>query len=168
MRLSIDRALPIKLSLPRGAGLWIALTVLLAASSVISPHFLNPINLLNVLRQVALYGILGIGMTFVILTRGIDLSVGSAVAFSGVLGATLMEDGFPIPAMVACSLAAGTLVGVVNGLGVAVWRVPAFIMTLGTMVMASSSRPRPEFGSPTERRERKMSPESAARKLQTT
>ena len=135
MRLSIDRALPIKLSLPRGAGLWIALIVLLAASSVISPHFLNPINLLNVLRQVALYGILGIGMTFVILTRGIDLSVGSAVAFSGVLGATLMEDGFPIPAMVACSLAAGTLVGVVNGLGVAVWRVPAFIMTLGTMVM---------------------------------
>src|SRR6516165_8209564 len=91
MRLSIDRALPIKLSLPRGAGLWIALIVLLAASSAISPHFLNPVNLLNVLRQVALYGILGIGMTFVILTRGIDLSVGSAVAFSGVLGATLME-----------------------------------------------------------------------------
>jgi ribose/xylose/arabinose/galactoside ABC-type transport system permease subunit len=135
MRLSIERSLPTKLSLPRGSGLWIALIVLVAASSAISPHFLNPTNLLNVLRQVALYGILGVGMTFVILTRGIDLSVGSAVAFSGVLGATLMEDGLPIPMMVVCSLAAGTLMGVVNGLGVALWRVPAFIMTLGSMVM---------------------------------
>jgi ribose transport system permease protein len=135
MRLSIDRAIPMSLSVPRGAGLWIALIILVVASSLISPHFLNPTNLLNVLRQVALYGILGVGMTFVILTRGIDLSVGSVVAFSGVLGATLMEDGFPIPIMVVCSLAAGTLMGVVNGLGVAFWRVPAFIMTLGTMVM---------------------------------
>jgi ribose/xylose/arabinose/galactoside ABC-type transport system permease subunit len=124
-----------KLSLPRGTGLWIALIVLVAASSMVSPHFLNPTNLLNVLRQVALYGILGVGMTFVILTRGIDLSVGSVVAFSGVLGATLMEEGLPIPLTVLCSLAAGTLMGVVNGLGVAFWRVPAFIMTLGTMVM---------------------------------
>jgi len=123
------------LALPRGAGLWIALAALIAVSSFVSPHFLNPTNLLNVLRQVALYGILGVGMTFVILTRGIDLSVGSIVAFSGVLGATLMEQGFPIPATVACSLAAGTVMGVVNGLGVAYWRIPAFIMTLGSMVM---------------------------------
>ena len=124
-----------KLTLPRGAGLWIALFALIAASSLVSPHFLNPVNLLNVLRQVALYGILGVGMTFVILTRGIDLSVGSIVAFSGVLGATLMERGFPIPLTVVCSLAAGTLMGAANGLIVAYWRVPAFIMTLGSMVM---------------------------------
>ncbi len=99
MQLSIKRALTTtkRLSLPRGAGLWIALLVLVVASSLVSPYFLNPTNLLNVLRQVALYGILGVGMTFVILTRGIDLSVGSIVAFSGVLGATLMEKGFPIP-----------------------------------------------------------------------
>jgi ribose transport system permease protein len=135
MPLSIKRGLPRIRSLPRGAGLWIALVVLVAVSSLISPHFLNPTNLLNVLRQVALYGILGVGMTFVILTRGIDLSVGSIVAFSGVLGATLMELRVPIPLMVICSLAAGTVIGVVNGLGVALWRVPAFIMTLGTMVM---------------------------------
>jgi len=136
MQLSIERTPTTKkFSLPRGAGLWIAVIVLVVASSLISPHFLNPTNLLNVLRQVALYGILGVGMTFVILTRGIDLSVGSIVAFSGVLGATLMEKGLPIPVTVVCSLAAGTLIGVVNGLGVAVWRVPAFIMTLGTMVM---------------------------------
>src|SRR5260370_2926180 len=128
MQLSIDHALTTKLSLPRGGGLWIALLVLVAVSSLVSPHFLNPTNLLNVLRQVALYGILGVGMTFVILTRGIDLSVGSTVAFSGVLGATLMEVGLPIPLTVLCSLAAGTLIGAVNGLVVAFWRVPAFIM----------------------------------------
>src|SRR5271165_6254229 len=136
MPLSTSRAFTMKkFALPRGADLWIALFVLVAASSFVSPHFLNPTNLLNVLRQVALYGILGVGMTFVIVTRGIDLSVGSVVAFSGVLGATLMEKGFPITLTVFCSLAAGTLMGVVNGLGVAFWRVPAFIMTLGTMVM---------------------------------
>jgi len=142
MQLSIDRTptpserTPTRrLSLPRGAGLWTAVIVLVVASSLASPHFLNPTNLLNVLRQVALYGILGVGMTFVILTRGIDLSVGSIVAFSGVFGATLMERGLPIPVTVVCSLAAGTLMGAVNGLGVAYWRVPAFIMTLGTMVM---------------------------------
>lgn len=124
-----------KISLPRGAGLWIALVALVIVSSFVSPHFLNPVNLLNVLRQVALYGILGVGMTFVILTAGIDLSVGSIVAFAGVLGAVMMEAGLPMPVMFVVCLAAGTLIGCFSGLGVAIWRVPAFIMTLGTMVM---------------------------------
>ncbi|HVO18324.1 MAG TPA: ABC transporter permease [Anaeromyxobacter sp.] len=135
MRLSTEHVLPSKLSLPRGAGLWIALLILAIASSLVSPHFLNPANLLNVLRQVALYGILGVGMTFVILARWIDLSVGSVVAFSGVLGARLLQLGYPIPTVVACSLAVGSLIGAFNGLGVSIWHVPAFIMTLGTMVM---------------------------------
>ena len=135
MRLSIERILPAKFSLPRGAGLWIALLVLVAASSLLSPLFLNGTNLLNVLRQVALYGILGVGMTFVILTRGIDLSVGMVLSFSAVLGARLMQNGYPIPVVMACGLAAGILYGAFNGLGVALWRMPAFIMTLGTMVM---------------------------------
>ena len=58
---------------PRRAGLAIVLLLLVISASFISSHFLNPINILNVLRQVALYGILGVGMTFVILTKGIDL-----------------------------------------------------------------------------------------------
>jgi len=135
MQLSTERVLPAKFSLPRGAGLWIALLVLVAASSLLSPLFLNGTNLLNVLRQVALYGILGVGMTFVILTRGIDLSVGMVLSFSAVLGARLMQNGYPIPVVMACGLAAGILYGAFNGLGVALWRMPAFIMTLGTMVM---------------------------------
>jgi ribose transport system permease protein len=122
-------------TLPRGAGLFAALLLLIVISAILSPHFLNPVNMLNVLRQVALYGILGVGMTFVILTKGIDLSVGSIVAFSGVLGATLMESGMPIAVAVLACLMAGTLMGAVNGLIISYFRMPAFIMTLGSMVM---------------------------------
>ena len=120
---------------PRRAGLAIVLLLLVISASFISSHFLNPINILNVLRQVALYGILGVGMTFVILTKGIDLSVGSTVALVGVVGALLMERGVPIPLMIPICLALGAVVGAVNGFGVSYWRIPAFITTLGTMVM---------------------------------
>src|SRR4029453_1022887 len=109
---------------PRGAGLVAALAVLVAAASVASPHFLNPVNLLNVLRQVAMYGILGIGMTFVILTRGIDLSVGSTVALTGVSGALLLAGGLPIPLMVSVCLLLGVGIGAANGLAVSLWRIP--------------------------------------------
>ncbi|TBW33975.1 ribose ABC transporter permease [Siculibacillus lacustris] len=122
-------------NLPRGAGLAGALVVLIVAASFISPHFLNPINILNVLRQVALYGILGVGMTFVILTKGIDLSFGSTVALTGVAGALLLEQGVPIALMVPACLALGVAIGAANGFGVSYWRIPAFIATLGTMVM---------------------------------
>jgi ribose transport system permease protein len=122
-------------NLPRGAGLAGALVVLIIVASLVSPHFLNPINLLNVLRQVALYGILGVGMTFVILTKGIDLSVGSTVAVTGVLGAVLMEQGLPIPLMVFACLGVGALIGAINGFGISFFRMPSFIMTLGAMVM---------------------------------
>lgn len=121
--------------LPRKAGLAIALLGLIVAASFASPHFLNPINILNVLRQVALYGILGVGMTFVILTKGIDLSVGSTVALVGVVGALLMERGIPISVVIPVCLALGAIVGAANGFGVSYWRIPAFIATLGTMVM---------------------------------
>ena len=122
-------------NLPRGAGLAGALIVLIIAAAFTSPHFLNPTNLLNVLRQVAMYGILGVGMTFVILTKGIDLSVGSTVAISGVFGALMMEHGVPLWLMVPACLAVGSVIGAVNGFGVSYWKVPAFIMTLGSMVM---------------------------------
>ena len=121
--------------LPRGGGLLLALICLVIASAFVSPYFLKPVNLLNVLRQVAMFGILGVGMTFVILTKGIDLSVGSTVALTGVCGALLMSSGLPIwLAMFAC-VAVGAVVGAFNGLGVAYFGVPAFIMTLGSMVM---------------------------------
>ena len=122
-------------NLPRGTGLFAALLVLIVVSSFVSPVFFTTVNLLNVMRQVAMYGVLGVAMTFVILTKGIDLSVGATVALSGVCGALLMEAGWPLWAMVPACLAIGTLIGAVNGFGIAVSKIPAFIMTLGIMVM---------------------------------
>jgi ribose transport system permease protein len=122
-------------NLPRGFGLVVALAVLIVAASLISPHFLNPINVLNVLRQVALYGILGVGMTFILLTAGIDLSISSIVGFVGVVAATLMGMGYPILLCCLIGVGGGLLIGVINGLGIVVGQVPPFIMTLGSMVM---------------------------------
>ena len=70
----------------------IFLLVLMAVFAVVDPRFLKPLNLFNVMRQVSIYGLLAIGMTFVILTRGIDLSVGSVVALAG-LGAAMVAKG---------------------------------------------------------------------------
>ena len=122
-------------SLPRGIGLLGALALLIIVASVVSNHFLNITNILNVLRQVAMYGILGVGMTFVILTRGIDLSVGSVVGIVGVVGAVLMGHDYPISVAVLGGLGAGAVIGAVNGLGVSFGRIPPFIMTLGALVM---------------------------------
>ena len=79
------------------SGLIWVLLVMCAAAALISDAFLNPFNLINVLRQIALFGIVSIGMTFVILTAGIDLSVGSIVAVAAVVSAMMLDAGMPIP-----------------------------------------------------------------------
>src|SRR5258708_24597820 len=71
----------------------IFLIVLMAAFAVGEPRFLTPLNLFNVLRQVSIYGLLAVGMTFVILTAGIDLSIGSLVAFAGLVAAAVSKRG---------------------------------------------------------------------------
>lgn len=117
------------------SSLFIALLVLIIVASLISPSFLNPFNIINVLRQIALYGIVSIGLTFVILTAGIDLSVGSIVGLVSVATAMLLNAGVPVPLAVAAALTIGGACGTVNGLGITLARIPAFIMTLGMMVM---------------------------------
>ena len=71
----------------------IFLIVLMAGFTLGEPRFLTPLNLFNVLRQVSIYGLLAVGMTFVILTSGIDLSVGSLVAFAGLVAAAVSKGG---------------------------------------------------------------------------
>src|SRR6266699_6682376 len=71
----------------------IFLIVLMAAFAVEEPRFLTPLNLFNILRQVSIYGLLAIGMTFVILTGGIDLSIGSLVAYAGLVAAAIAKGG---------------------------------------------------------------------------
>ena len=87
-------------------------------------------------RQIAIYGILGIGMTFVILTAGIDLSVGSIVGVTAIATASVLTSGVPWPLAILCGLLAGGFVGALNGFGITVGRIQPFIMTLGMMVIA--------------------------------
>ncbi|KTQ97270.1 sugar ABC transporter permease [Aureimonas ureilytica] len=125
-------------------GIFIAFLVLVAVLAFSNEYFLTAGNISNVLLQTSINGILAIGMTFVILTRGIDLSVGSVVALAGMVSASLATTspagvaGGPYP--VALALAAGILVGVLSGsiVGVIVSRfsVPAFVATLGMLSAA--------------------------------
>ena len=126
-------------------GILIALAVLCVVLSLVSDNFLTSRNIINVLRQTSINGILAIGMTFVILTRGIDLSVGSVVAMAGVVSAsfaTTSAAGFipGAPYVAAVPLAAGVLTGIalgaLSGLAVARFAVPAFVATLGMLSAA--------------------------------
>jgi len=113
-------------------GIVMALLLLLIVSSFLSSRFLSLPNLLNVLRQVAIVGILAIGQTFVILTAGIDLSVGAILGLCVVLFADILQTqslAIAIPVGLLC----GGLMGIFNGLGIAYARIPAFIMTLGML-----------------------------------
>lgn len=119
----------------RRVGVLAALILLVIAASFLSDRFLTLPNLLNVLRQVAIVGILAIGMTFVILTRGIDLSVGSILGISVVLYAGLLET-HSMALAIPLGLAAAMTAGLINGLGVATAGIPPFIMTLGMLSFA--------------------------------
>jgi ribose/xylose/arabinose/galactoside ABC-type transport system permease subunit len=93
-------------------------------------------NVINVLRQMALYGIVSIGMTFVILTAGIDLSVGSTVGIVAIVVTQILNATPSTPWLaLTIGIITGAAVGAVNGFGIALGRIPAFIMTLGIMVM---------------------------------
>jgi ribose transport system permease protein len=105
----------------------------------LTPHFLTVSNLLNVAEQATIIAIVAVGMTFVIITAGIDLSVGSVLAFAGVVMASLLHAGLPLPLALVAGLVTGLLCGVVNGLLITVGRLPPFIATLGMMSVARGS-----------------------------
>lgn len=107
--------------------------VLLAATT---DSFLTTANLSNVLRQNAFTSILAAGMTFVILTGGIDLSVGSIVGLAGVFCADLLARDMPIWVAAAAALSLGFAVGLANGVLITRLRIPAFIVTLAMMLIA--------------------------------
>jgi len=116
-------------------GIVIALGLIVLALSVLSDNFLTSGNLTNVLRQVSINGILAVGMTFVILTGGIDLSIGSVLALTGMVGASLVvgsQPHSPILAILA-ALAVGVVAGACSGIFIAWVRLPAFVVTLGML-----------------------------------
>lgn len=116
-------------------GLFMAFLVYFVAMSFVSPYFLTTLNLLNVLRQTAPVLIIAVGMTFVIATAGIDLSVGSVVALVSVMAADLLRRGGSATVVLLAVLAIGGLVGVVNGFFVAHKNLPAFVVTLATLTL---------------------------------
>ena len=113
------------------------LVVVFVALSLASPYFLTSNNLFNIGVQVSIVAIVAVGMTFVILTAGIDLSVGSVAGLSGVLGTMAIANaGFPIIVGIIVGVLVGAAVGLVNGLLITQMRLPPFIATLGMLGVA--------------------------------
>jgi ribose transport system permease protein len=111
--------------------------VIAIALSILSPYFLRTANLLNLLDQSVVVGIVAIGMTFVILTGGIDLSVGSVAGLTGVvLGLSLRH--FPIPISAGLAVLAGAGIGLFSGFLIAYFDLAAFVITLGVMAIGRS------------------------------
>jgi len=121
------------MKLVREYGLVAVLGALIGAFGLLSPVFLTAENLLNIVDQVAIIGFVALGMTVVILTGGIDLSVGSTVAFTGIIFAESLVRGFGLSASMLLCVASGLVVGALNGFLIAHVGLPAFIVTLGTM-----------------------------------
>jgi ribose transport system permease protein len=117
----------------REMGVFLALLVLGGLMSIASPYFLRPLNLFNIIRGMSNIGIMSIGMTMVIITGGIDLSVGSLLAVSGMFAARLMYGGMTPWGAVAFGLALGLGFGLLNGLIITKIKVTPFITTLGML-----------------------------------
>jgi ribose/xylose/arabinose/galactoside ABC-type transport system permease subunit len=118
-----------------GIILWVfsAMCVFLA---FLSPSFIKPLNIVTVLKQSSMLGILAIGSTFVLISGGVDLSVGSILAVSGVCAAMLAQKNFSLPLIIPilAAVIVGTGIGLMNGVGVAFGKITPFIMTLGFMI----------------------------------
>jgi ribose transport system permease protein len=115
-------------------GLALVLAILL---SLISPHFLTSNNLLNLLDQSVVIGVVAIGMTFVILTGGIDLSVGSIAGLTGIILGLAMRE-LPIAPSLLLAILAGAFIGLVSGLLIAIFGLAPFVVTLGMMAICRS------------------------------
>lgn len=115
----------------RDVGTLIGLVIIVITFSFLSPVFFTVPNLLNILQQSSINGIIALGMTLVIISGGIDLSVGPTAALSAVLGATLMVSGVPVPLAIMATLGVGALCGVFSGMLVAYAGLQPFIVTLG-------------------------------------
>ncbi len=124
------RALSLKFSI-RDMGTLIGLVIIFAVFAVLSPVFLTVPNLINIMQQSAINAIVALGMTLVIISAGIDLSVGPVAALAAVICASLMVAGVPVPLAVLGALICGALYGVFNGVLIAYAGLQPFIVTLG-------------------------------------
>ncbi len=120
----------------RQFGTLIGLIILCLILWILTPHFLTISNILNITQQTSINAIIAVGMTFVIISAGIDLSVGSIMAFAGVVLASALDAGIPMPIALLIGISVGLLCGIVNGLLITYGKLPPFISTLGMMSVA--------------------------------
>lgn len=113
-----------------------ALIGLMVIFAFLNPNFLSKYNILSMTQSLAPYAIMSLGVTFVIATGGIDLSIGVVCIASAVVAGKLQMDGMPLWATIPVMIGIGTLFGFINGILVAKLKLPAFIATLGTMMFA--------------------------------
>jgi ribose transport system permease protein len=146
MALDIDKAIdrqthtPLSLLLSKPE-FWVFVAALLAciALTFLTDTFATPQNLFNVTRNFAFVAIIALGMTVVIISGGIDLSVGSVLCLSAMVLAICMNDGYPLWLSAAAALAIALLVGAINGALIAYIRIPPFVVTLGMLSVARSA-----------------------------
>ena len=116
--------------------IWFVFVFMVAIFTVYNPNFIKPSNLMNIARQVAVYGIASVGMTFVILISGIDLSIGAIITFVNIICAYLMVNlGVNMWVAVIISITAATLIGVLNGFMVSTVGIPALIATFAAQTV---------------------------------
>ncbi|WP_420842478.1 ABC transporter permease [Halalkalibacter alkaliphilus] len=117
-------------------GIFIILILLIVLMSILTPHFLSATNLINIVRQMSIIGIIAIGVTPIIITKGIDLSSGSVIALVSVVVATFAQGDYPLVVPILVALGVGLLAGLINGTLVAKGMLAPFIATLGMMTAA--------------------------------
>lgn len=113
----------------------LGLFLIVIVITILNPSFMTTDNILNILRQVSISALIAFGMTFVILTGGIDLSVGSTLALTGAVGATMLASGMDPVLTIFTALLLGAILGAVNGVIIAKGKVAPFIATLATMTI---------------------------------
>lgn len=122
-----------KLNSFRELGVLMVLVIIVLILSIVSPVFLKPVNLVNIVRQTVEIGVMAIGMTFLIISAEMDLSVGSIFGSTAMLGALMFKNGINPTLVFFTVLLAGAAIGFLNGFLVTKAKMPAFIATLGTM-----------------------------------
>ena len=124
-------------SMPEEAGLMLILIGIGTVLTFLSPYFLTVPNLINVVLTMSVIGIVAIGMTYVMLSGGIDLSVGATMGLSAVVAATFARNGSPFVVVVGVGLGIGFIIGLINGIAVTKLRVPPLIATLAMLSVAT-------------------------------
>ncbi len=120
----------------RQFGTLLGLLILCVTLWILTPYFLTVSNLLNIVEQTSINAIIAVGMTFVIISAGIDLAVGSILALAGIAMASALQAQAPIPLAIATGLATGTVCGLTSGFLITRGKLPPFIATLGMMSVA--------------------------------